>query len=53
MPDNIRFDIDRDVRIGLPEAVFCEGKSHDLFYILNGLCQFATGVLVHIWLFHI
>ena len=29
MPDNIRFDIDRDVRIGLPEAVFCEGKSHD------------------------
>ncbi len=34
MPDNIRFDIDRDVRIGLPEAVFCEGKSLDALMTL-------------------
>lgn len=29
MPDNIRFDIARDARIGLPEAVFCEHKPFD------------------------
>ncbi len=29
MSDAIRFDIERDTRIGLPEAVFCEGKSDD------------------------
>ena len=40
MPDNIRFDIDRDVRIGLPEAVFCEGKSHDA--LLSLLKRFAS-----------
>ena len=26
MSDAIRFDIERDTRIGLPEAVFCEPK---------------------------
>ena len=40
MPDNIRFDIDRDVRISLPEAVFCEGKSHDA--LLSLLKRFAS-----------
>ena len=40
MPDHIRFDIDRDVRIGLPEAVFCEGKSHDA--LLSLLQRFAS-----------
>ena len=40
MPDNIRFDIDRDVRIGLPEAVFCEGKSHDA--LLSLIKRFAS-----------
>lgn len=40
MPDNIRFDIDRDVRIGLPEAVFCEGKPQEALLAL--LTRFAS-----------
>lgn len=40
MPDNIRFDIDRDVRIGLPEAVFCEGKPQEA--LLSLLERFAS-----------
>ena len=40
MPDNIRFDIDRDVRIGLPEAVFCEGKPQEALLAL--LARFAS-----------
>ena len=32
----VRFDIDRDRRIGLPEAVFCEGKPFD---VLLGLLE--------------
>lgn len=34
MPDNIRFDIERDRRIGLPEAVFCAGKPRDALLTL-------------------
>lgn len=30
----VRFDIDRDRRIGLPEAVFCEGKPFDVLLML-------------------
>ncbi|MBP3438367.1 MAG: nickel pincer cofactor biosynthesis protein LarB [Sutterella sp.] len=34
MSDNIRFDIERDRRIGLPEAVFCAGKPRDALLTL-------------------
>lgn len=34
MPDNIRFDIERDRRIGLPEAVFCAGKPREALIAL-------------------
>ena len=40
MPEQIRFDIDRDTRIGLPEAVFSEGKSPDA--LLRLLERFAN-----------
>ena len=39
MPEQIRFDIDRDTRIGLPEAVFSEGKSPETLLAL--LTRFA------------
>lgn len=40
MSDAIRFDIARDTRIGLPEAVFCEGKSDEA--LLTLLMRFAS-----------
>ena len=40
MSDAIRFDIERDSRIGLPEAVFCEGKSDEA--LLTLLTRFAS-----------
>ena len=40
MSDTIRFDIERDSRIGLPEAVFCEGKSDEA--LLTLLTRFAS-----------
>lgn len=40
MSDAIRFDIERDTRIGLPEAVFCEGKSDEA--LLTLLSRFAS-----------
>lgn len=40
MTDSIRFDIERDRRIGLPEAVFCAGKPREA--LLTLLTRFAA-----------